>query len=105
MENIKSYQSFLLEGKITEKEGISPAVYNDLKKYFSEAKVPTLKGAQAYLSKVKKDGSYQKMISQKLRKNSKSNSSERKNFQMLSSNGRICFSHRANVFKKIFGIY
>jgi hypothetical protein len=54
MENIKSYQSFLLEGKITEKEGISPAVYNDLKKYFSEAKVPTLKGAQAYLSKVKK---------------------------------------------------
>ena len=44
MENIKSYQNFLLEGKITEKEGISPAIYKDLKQYFEEAKVPTLKG-------------------------------------------------------------
>jgi hypothetical protein len=54
MENIKTYQSFLLEGKVTEKEGISPAVYKDLKQYFEEAKMPTLKGAQAYLSRVKK---------------------------------------------------
>ena len=54
MENIKTYQSFLLEGKLTEKEGISPVIYKDLKQYFDEAKVPTIKGAQAYLSKVKK---------------------------------------------------
>jgi hypothetical protein len=54
MENIKSYQNFLLEGKVAENEGISPAVYKDLKQYFTEAKAPTLKGAQAYLSKVKK---------------------------------------------------
>ena len=54
MENIKTYQSFLLEGKITEKEGISPAIYKDLKQYFDDAKVPSLKGAQVYLSKVKK---------------------------------------------------
>ena len=54
MENIKWYQNFLLEGKVAENEGISPAVYKDLKQYFTEAKVPTLKGAQAYLSKVKK---------------------------------------------------
>jgi hypothetical protein len=52
MENIKSYQNFLSEGKITEKEGISPAIYKDLKQYFEEAKVPTLKGAQVYLLKV-----------------------------------------------------
>ncbi len=54
MENIKSYQNFLLEGKVTEKEGISPAVYKDLEQYFSEAKSPSYKGAQAYLAKVKK---------------------------------------------------
>lgn len=54
MENIKSYSDFLLEGKVTEKEGISPAVYKDLEQYFSEAKSPSFKGAQAYLSKVKK---------------------------------------------------
>lgn len=54
MENIRSYQNFILEGKVTEKEGISPAVYKDLAQYFKEAKVPTLKGAQAYLSRVKK---------------------------------------------------
>jgi hypothetical protein len=54
MENIKSYQNFLLEGKVAENEGISPAVYKDLKQYFEEAKMPTLKGAQAYLSRVKK---------------------------------------------------
>jgi len=30
MENIKSYQSFLQEGKITEKEGISTAIYKDI---------------------------------------------------------------------------
>ncbi len=52
MENIKSQQSFLLEGKVTEKEGISPAVYKDLEQYFSEAKSPSYKGAQAYLAKV-----------------------------------------------------
>jgi hypothetical protein len=53
MENIKNYSDFINEGKIQEKEGISPAIYKDLGQYFAEAKAPSLKGAQAYLNKVK----------------------------------------------------
>ena len=30
MENIKNYSDFINEGKIQEKEGISPAIYKDL---------------------------------------------------------------------------
>ena len=55
MENIKKYTEFLNEAKkVEEKEGISPAIFKDLEKYFSEAANPTLKGAQIYLSKAKK---------------------------------------------------
>jgi hypothetical protein len=53
MENIKKYSDFVNEGKIQEKEGISPAIYKDLEQYFADAKSPTLKGAQAHLDKVK----------------------------------------------------
>lgn len=53
MENIKKYSDFINEGKIQEKEGISPAIYKDLEQYFADAKSPSLKGAQAYLAKVK----------------------------------------------------
>lgn len=55
MENIKEYHDFLNEAKkVQEKEGISPAIYKDLEKYFAEASTPTHKGAQAYLLKNKK---------------------------------------------------
>jgi len=55
MENIKEYHDFLNEAKkVQEKEGISPAIYKDLEKYFSEANNPTHKGAQAYILKNKK---------------------------------------------------
>jgi len=54
MENIKEYTDFINEGKIQEKEGISPAIYKNLEEYFADAKSPTLKGAQAHLNKVKK---------------------------------------------------
>jgi hypothetical protein len=53
MENIKKYSDFINEGKIQEKEGISPAIYKDLEEYFAGAKSPSLKGAQAHLDKVK----------------------------------------------------
>lgn len=55
MENIKSYEAYLNEAKVQEKEGISPAIYKDLKQYFKEAKNPSFKGAQEYISD-KKDG-------------------------------------------------
>jgi hypothetical protein len=59
MENIKSYNDFLNEGKIQEKEGISPAIYRDLKDYFEsckkDAQVPSLKGAQEHIQSKKKD--------------------------------------------------
>ena len=35
MENIKKYSDFINEGKIQEKEGISPAIYKDLEEYFA----------------------------------------------------------------------
>jgi hypothetical protein len=54
MENIKTYTDFLNEGKIQEKEGISPAIFKDLEQYFSETKSPSLKGAQIFISKAKK---------------------------------------------------
>ena len=55
MENIKGYHDFLNEAKkVQEKEGISPAIYKDLEKYFGEADTPSFKGAQAYLLKNKK---------------------------------------------------
>jgi hypothetical protein len=54
MENIKSYKNFINEAKIQEKEGISPAIYKDLKKYFDGTDSPTLKGAQIFISKIKK---------------------------------------------------
>lgn len=55
MENIKQYHDFINEAKkVQEKEGISPAIYKDLEKYFSEANSPSMKGAQAYLLKNKK---------------------------------------------------
>jgi hypothetical protein len=58
MENIKSYGDFLNEAKIQEKEGISPAIYKDLKDYFEgckkDASVPNLKGAQEHINKTKK---------------------------------------------------
>jgi hypothetical protein len=55
MENIKEYNDFINEAKIQEKEGISPAIYKDLEQYFANSKSPSpsLKGAQAYLAKVK----------------------------------------------------
>ena len=43
MENIKNYSDFINEGKIQEKEGISPAIYKDLEQYFADAKSPSLK--------------------------------------------------------------
>lgn len=56
MENIKEYHDFLNEAKkVQEKEGISPAIFKDLEKYFGEADSPTHKGAQVYLSRMKKD--------------------------------------------------
>jgi hypothetical protein len=59
MENLKSYHDFLNEGKIQEKEGISPAIYSDLKDYFEackkDAQVPNIKGAQKHIQSKKKD--------------------------------------------------
>lgn len=58
MENIKTYQDFLNEGKIQEKEGISPAIYKDLQEYFETCKkdncAPTLKDAQKHIDSRKK---------------------------------------------------
>lgn len=55
MENIKSYEAYLNEAKVQEKEGISPAIYKDLKQYFKETKNPSFKGAQEYISDKRSD--------------------------------------------------
>lgn len=53
MENIKGFSDFVFEGKVTEKAGISPAIFKDLQAYFSSTPKPTLSGAQSYISKKK----------------------------------------------------
>jgi hypothetical protein len=50
MENIQTYENFLNEGK-----GISFAIYNDLKGYFSSAKSPNFESAKAYIKNKKKN--------------------------------------------------
>jgi hypothetical protein len=45
MENLKDYSSFLFE-----KQGISPAIYSELKKYFHENKETSFEGAKNYVA-------------------------------------------------------
>jgi hypothetical protein len=49
MENIKAYSDFLFE-----KQGISPAIYSELKKYFQENNDTSFEGAKEYVSKKSK---------------------------------------------------
>lgn len=49
MSAIQNFQDFIFEKKIVEKKGISPAIYKDLKSYFSSTSKPTLRGAQKFI--------------------------------------------------------
>jgi hypothetical protein len=50
MENIETYENFLNEGK-----GISFAIYNDLKSYFTSTKSPNFEGAKDFIKTKKKN--------------------------------------------------
>jgi hypothetical protein len=50
MENIQNYEDFLNEAK-----GVSFAIYNDLKAYFSSAKTPSYEEAKDYIKTKKKN--------------------------------------------------
>ena len=60
MKHIQTIDTFINESKkemtpkVTEKEGVSPIIYKDLKEYFETASKPTMMGAQAFISKKKK---------------------------------------------------
>lgn len=54
MENIKGFSDFLFEKKITEKAGISPAIYKDLEEYFKTAGRVSHADAQKFIAKKKK---------------------------------------------------
>ena len=45
MENLQDYSSFLFE-----KQGISPAIYTELRKYFKENKEISFEGAKEYVA-------------------------------------------------------
>ena len=61
MKHVQEMESFLNESKkmvapkkVTEKEGVSPIIYKDLKAYFESTDKPTMAGAQAFVAKKKK---------------------------------------------------
>ena len=49
MKNIREYSDFIFE-----KQGISPTIYNELKKYFLENNDTSFDGAKNYVSKKSK---------------------------------------------------
>lgn len=50
MENLQKYEEFLNEAK-----GISFAIYNDLKSYFSSTKSPNFEDAKSFIKTKKKN--------------------------------------------------
>lgn len=54
MDNIKHFTEFLFEKVVTEKAGISPAIYKDLEEYFGSAKKASFADAQKFISSKKK---------------------------------------------------
>jgi len=56
MKNLKQFEDFAGVGSdesLTEKVGISPAIYKDLQTYFNTSKKPSLSGAQSFIERTK----------------------------------------------------
>jgi hypothetical protein len=56
MRNLKQFEDFAgidPEGSLTEKVGISPAIYKDLQTYFTTSKKPSLSGARSFIERTK----------------------------------------------------